>query len=189
MSNSCQIHLFLTKGVFKKKYFTFSDKDVATAKEELKNIINSSCQANETIDISESFDLNVSNEILFNEKTNTKDKTFNKLVEESKELFVKGNKQLALEKIWDAFERIKTINGTKKKEIVIQMAKNGLDLDKEILEDEFKNLTEIGNSYQIRHFETDKLPITKDEEIEYLYFRVLSLINLVLMKLKETKND
>ena len=183
-SNCYQIHKFLTEGVFKKKYFINSGKDVDIAKEELKKIIDNSCQANEVIDISDSFGLNISNEILFNEKTNTKDKTFNAMVDESKDLFIKGNKQLAIEKIWDAFERIKTNNGIKKTEIVSEISKGGLDLEDEELQKEFKTLTDIGNTYQIRHFETDKKPIKHDEEREYLYFRVLALINLTLIKLK-----
>lgn len=188
-SNSCQIHKFLTEGVFKRRYFIENGKDIEEAKMELKNIIDSSCKANELIDISESFGLNISNEILFNEEISTDDKTFNELVKESKDLFVKGNKQLAIEKIWDAFERIKTIDGIKKTEIVTEMSKNGLDLENEEIEKEFKTLTSIGNTYQIRHFETSKKPITNDEERCYLYFRVLALINLVLMKIKRLSND
>lgn len=188
-SNCVQIHKFLTEGVFKRRYFIENDKNIEEAKMELKNIIDSSCKANELVDISESFGLNISNEILFNEEISTYDKTFNDLVKESKDLFVKGNKQLAIEKIWDAFERIKTIDGIKKTEIVTEMSKNGLDLENEEIEKEFKILTTIGNTYQIRHFETNKKPITNDEERSYLYFRVLALINLVLVKIKRSLNE
>lgn len=187
--DSTQIYHVLTDGVFKWKYFVNSDKNVDIAKEELKNIIENSCKSNETIDISDVFGLNVSNEILFDKKINTKDNTLNELINTSKDFFIKGNKQFALEKIWDAFERIKTVDGIKKTQIIGKLSENGLDLNPNDLNLEFKNLTYIGDNYQIRHFETNKLPINNDNEKEYLYFRVLSLINLVISKLNIGENN
>ena len=48
----------------------------------------------------------------------------------------------------------------------------------EKLDAEFLELGKIGNNYQIRHFETGKIPISDIRLKEYWYQRCLSLINL-----------
>lgn len=45
---------------------------------------------------------------------------------------------------------------------------------------EFKVLTEIGNSYRIRHHEKNKIDILNDIHYEYFYKRCLSLISILL---------
>lgn len=104
------------------------------------------------------------------------DKYFKKQDEESK--------QRALEKIWDAFERVKTYYYTNNKkdsiEKIIQKISNEDTNLKNRLDTEFKELTEIGNNYQIRHFETNKKPITDIRIKEYWYTRCLAIINLVI---------
>lgn len=91
------------------------------------------------------------------------------------------NKQLALEKIWDAFEKMKTYYSVDKKSslkaIIDKISDRDAVLNKK-LNDEFAELTYIGNNYQIRHFETGKLPIKDVKLKEYLYARCLALINL-----------
>lgn len=185
ISNSYQIHKFLTEGVFKKKYFVEAQKDVTEAKQELAKIIEECYFSNQTIDISDAFGLNINNDILFNQNVHTSDSTFNDLIAKSKDFFIKGDKQTALEKIWDAFERIKTFNGITKKNFVAEIFSNNLSIDDNDINDEFKALTNIGNNYQIRHYETNKKPITNDKEKEYLYFRMLSLINLTILYLPQ----
>lgn len=93
------------------------------------------------------------------------------------------SKQRALEKIWDAFERMRTYYSPDKKKSatqIVNMISNG---DAELynnLNAEFLELGNIGNNYQIRHFETNKLPITDIRMKEYWYTRCLALINLVI---------
>lgn len=70
-------------------------------------------------------------------------------------------RQDSVEKIWDAFERLKTYYITLDKKhssekIVNDMA-GGNDKFVDLFNDEFKMLTEIGNKYRIRHHETDKI--------------------------------
>ena len=103
---------------------------------------------------------------------------------------IKYDKQIGLEKLWDSFERLKTYfeNGKKKK----QSADKVLEIisesfDKEFLENEFKNLTKIGNNYRIRHHETDKNELN-NKHINYFFFRMMSLIDLCLMYLNEEEN-
>ena len=40
---------------------------------------------------------------------------------------------------------------------------------------EAKILTDIGNQFQIRHFETDKIKLN-EEDVDYLYYRLFNLI-------------
>ncbi len=95
----------------------------------------------------------------------------------------------ALEKIWDAFERMKTYYQELKKkqsiEQLTELASSGNDDMKEELNKEAKELTRIGNEYQIRHFETDKKEIKQLEFVDYLFFRMLAFIHLIVTKLEK----
>ena len=98
------------------------------------------------------------------------------------------SKQSALEKVWDAFEKLKTYYSTDKRssvETILDRISDGDSVLKEKLNGEFKELTNIGNNYQIRHFETGKLPINDIRIKEYLYTRCLSLINLSIGFIEE----
>lgn len=92
----------------------------------------------------------------------------------------------ATEKLWDAFERIKTYCDVDKKTSITQLLKlisNGNGLLETYLDNEAKQLTEIGNKFQIRHFEQGKEEINDDNHLDYLFHRLLSLINLMTTKL------
>lgn len=181
-----EIHTIITKGLFKKKYFINSDKDIDIAKEEFKNVIEECITVNEVLDLSGLFNLNLNNELLFNKEIKTDDDIFNDLINESKRLYLKGEKQLALEKIWDSFERIKTYYFTDKQKSIKQLCELlSQDLSFEIFDSEYGKLSKIGNHYQIRHFETDKIIIKSEEEKEYLFFRMLALINFSVNRINE----
>ena len=97
---------------------------------------------------------------------------------------------MALDKLWDAFERSKTyINFTifledgkvdKRKSVDRVLDKlSGNDTNfKQLLNDECLALTKIGNDYQIRHYEKGKIAIENSDEIDYLFYRMFSYINL-----------
>lgn len=128
---------------------------------------------------------NVSNDAkeIVNIHLQTEDITINELIEESK-LYIRKDsieeKQIGLERIWHAFERFKTYFGEDKKKSVIQVLKkvsNGNQTLFEELEKECKVLTEIGNKFQIRHFEINKNKLNSVELKEYLYFRMLSFLS------------
>lgn len=117
---------------------------------------------------------------------NPKEPTLRDLVLEAERYFKKQDlesKQRALEKIWDAFERMKTYYSPDKKKStnqIINIISNG---DAELynkLDAEFFELGNIGNNYQIRHFETNKKPINDVRIKEYLYTRCLALINMII---------
>lgn len=90
------------------------------------------------------------------------------------------NRTDALEKIWDAFERIKSFynhsNKNESTEILIKKMCEGNKNISEMLEIEFRVLTAIGNNYRIRHHEMNKYDIENTNQVDYLYNRILSLI-------------
>lgn len=93
-------------------------------------------------------------------------------------------RQDSVEKIWDAFERLKTYYTTLDKKhssekIVSDMANENDDYI-DLFNDEFKMLTDIGNKYRIRHHETNKIDITDVRYYDYLFNRCLSLIALAI---------
>lgn len=181
--NIKDIYKIIKHGIFIRKNFD-NDAKIEVAQEELKNLIEDSIKARDTIDLSSLFNINVKNELLFNKEITTEDKTLNELIETSRKLFLQGEKQLAIEKLWDAFERMKTYISLHKKHSADEICSIlSSELDKQYFDSEFQTLTEIGNNYQIRHFEREKKPITDGLIIEYLYFRMLSLLDIVTQKL------
>jgi hypothetical protein len=93
----------------------------------------------------------------------------------------------AAEKIWDAFERLKTYYTEMSKRdsaarIVSNMS-NGQSDYNTLFEDEFKALTTIGNNFRIRHHETDKVNITDVRYYDYFFNRCLALIALAIQYL------
>jgi len=125
-------------------------------------------------------------EVLAHATFNTGDKDLDRLLETAREKFLNRSLDIrreGLEKLWDAWERLKTIEPGKDKK-----TQAGALLDKATtepnlrgrLEKEALELTEIGNNFMIRHTETNKTPITESQHVDYLFHRMLSLIRLLL---------
>lgn len=94
-----------------------------------------------------------------------------------------NDRQDALEKLWDAFERIKTLEpGAGKPEQVRALLDRTASSPKmrQYLENEARELTAIGNNLRIRHAETSQEQIQQSEHIDYLFHRMLSFLRLVL---------
>lgn len=53
-----------------------------------------------------------------------------------------------------------------------------------LFEDEFNSLTKIGNSFRIRHHETDKIEINDIRYYDYFFNRCLSLIATAIQYLQ-----
>jgi hypothetical protein len=91
----------------------------------------------------------------------------------------------ALEKLWDAFERLKTLElgGQKSQSIrqLIDRAAPGSPF-RDRLEAESSELTTIGNEFHIRHFEHNRssLPTPTATGVDYLFTRMLALIAYLL---------
>lgn len=121
----------------------------------------------------------------------TKEPDLRELIEIAESYFWKDDivsKQIALEKIWDALEKLKTYYTTDKKESV-QMVINKISQEDTGMSDTFNNefnyLTNFGNTHQIRHFETGKIAIKDVRMKEYWYMRCLALINLAIKYIEE----
>lgn len=124
--------------------------------------------------------------LYYKDEQKTIDEELDKLIQEAKERFHRtSDKEVALVMLWGAFERIKTFYGTNKRlsaeELINQIS---TDFDKSFIEKEFKELTTIGNSYRIRHHEQGKIEIQDIKHIEYLFLRMLALLNLCLENIK-----
>jgi hypothetical protein len=100
--------------------------------------------------------------------------------------FLSGDPDLrkeALEKLWDAWERLKTLEtGKDKKDSVrILLDKTAHDSAfRQTLRTEAQELSDIGNSYMIRHTEVGKTELASPEQVEYFFHRMFSLIRLIL---------
>ena len=196
--NIREIHALIARGLFKKAYFNdcFPDRDnfkvsYPDALNEFKAFVDYSLSANTPLDLSSVLDLNVNIDLLFDNVSNTEDSELNELIEEARKRFLhKNDKQVALEKLWDAFERVKTYyqhEGLDKKKSASKLVETiAHDFDIEFINSEFNALTNIGNGYRIRHHETDKKELTPEHR-NYFFFRMLSLIDLCLVYLNKKK--
>ena len=94
----------------------------------------------------------------------------------------------SLEKLWDAYERLKSMKDPGNKKRSIERLINGIGLAAPLaqeLDAEMRALTSIGNTFRIRHSEVDKLPIGKTEVVDYLFGRMFCLIWLLLQQADE----
>ena len=215
--NIKDIHTLLSQGLFKKKYFIEysnklnnelpediykhpnadqfiinTDECIQKAKKEFESFIKDSIEMNDIFDLSVVLDMNVNIELLFDNKAKTEDIALNELIDEAKDRFLnRDDKQIALEKLWDAFERLKTFfsdlekkGKDKNKSAAKIVGIISKDFDKDFINDEFKKLTSIGNDYRIRHHEQNKLELTSNHT-NYFFFRMLTLIDLCLVYLNE----
>ncbi len=90
----------------------------------------------------------------------------------------------ALEKLWDAFERLKTLEpGVNKREqaeaLLDRVAASGSAF-RQALAREAMELTGIGNSFRIRHSEVTQEALTSPDQIDYLFTRMFAFVRMVL---------
>lgn len=123
------------------------------------------------------------------------EKGLKELVDTAYGLFINSaaidDKKLAVDKIWDSFERIKSLyNTNKKRSVSILVAKIAND-DKqmfELLDKEFNELTRIGNNFNIRHYEIRCTEIKDVNYLEYFFHRCYILLRLAI-KFVNTDNN
>lgn len=111
------------------------------------------------------------------------------LIQEANKYYEKGNLKIAVEKLWDAFERLKTYYSPtldKKKSVnrIIDDMSGNKEPFKKMFDQEFYDLTTIGNNFRIRHHETTKVDIEDSRHYDYLYKRCLSLITTAIRYLE-----
>lgn len=118
----------------------------------------------------------------------TGDSILNKMLEDSRSKFFSPKDEIrreSLEKLWDAWERIKTIEDpeNKKESIKIILDKAAPEPKfRERLENESIELTYIGNNFLIRHSEIGKPPVETIEQVDYLFHRLFAMIIFVLAR-------
>ncbi|MDR3057671.1 MAG: hypothetical protein LBU84_05965 [Prevotella sp.] len=120
-----------------------------------------------------------------------KERGLKELIEEALLLYKSNipDKQTAVEKLWDAFERLKTYYGgsNQKKDSITRIVDeiaNGNEIYIALFDEEFSKLTKLGNDYRIRHHETDKIEIIDKNYYDYFFQRCFALLNLASKYLK-----
>ena len=112
------------------------------------------------------------------------------LLREAKKFYDEGDKATAVEKLWDAFERLKTYYSPTldKKNSTVRIVKElaySNDPMYAVFNDECKLLTSIGNNFRIRHHEKSKIEISEDLHYDYFYKRCMALISVALERLSK----
>ena len=95
------------------------------------------------------------------------------------------SRQEALEALWDAWERLKTLDGQGDKKATTKLmldttAGEQSPQFRDALEREADELRTVGNSLRIRHSETTQEALAWPEHADYLFYRLFSLTRLVL---------
>ena len=103
-------------------------------------------------------------------------------------------RQDALEKLWGAFERLKTIEGGKDKKaraaaLIDRAISDDAPVFRSVVQTEFKAMTKAGNELRIRHFEVGHEPVGETGEKDYLFMRLYSLIWLMLKRTRRLSED
>lgn len=122
----------------------------------------------------------------------TRDRILNEMLENARTKFLDPNpvvRRESVERLWDCWERIKTLEMPRDKKASVHLLLNKVTAQKEVwdmLEEEARKLTNIGNSFHIRHTETKQTLVSDSHIIDYLFHRLFSMITL-LLKIKPNK--
>jgi hypothetical protein len=95
----------------------------------------------------------------------------------------------AVERLWDAWERLKSIDDPSNKQKSITQLLNNAAIEpkfRDLLDEEARKLTAIGNSFHIRHSEVTQIAIQNTLHLDYLFHRLFSII-ILLLKTRKSK--
>lgn len=120
----------------------------------------------------------------------TSDSKLNCLLDSARRKFLDKNeatRREALNVLWDAWERLKTLgSGSDKKEQIKALldatAGSSSSKFREVLEQDAQALTKIGNTLHIRHSEVGQEPIANNEHVDYLFHRLFALVQVILRR-------
>jgi hypothetical protein len=95
----------------------------------------------------------------------------------------------ALEKLWDAFERIKTVGAgadkaAKAEAMLDSMCGPTSPKFREAMSAEARALTSIGNGLQIRHSETTQERLVWSEHVDYLFHRMFAFLQFAVRTIR-----
>lgn len=119
---------------------------------------------------------------------NTGDRTLDNMLDECLAKFSDRNplvRREALERLWDAWERLKSLADPSDKKRSIKVILDVTATEPSLrarLEAEAQELNSIGNSHLIRHSEVSQVPVIDVEHIDYLFHRLFAMIQLMLKK-------
>lgn len=93
------------------------------------------------------------------------------------------DRTMALEKLWDGFERLKTLDSPGKKPASIAVLLNNISSPefRTFVDDEMTRLTNLGNNFEIRHHEVGKHPVPLEAQ-DYIFVRMTSLVTYLLQE-------
>lgn len=117
----------------------------------------------------------------------TGDSDLDTLLEQARKKYLDRSPQVRLEslhRLWGALERMKTVEHQDKKKgirLLISKATSESQLAT-VIDDELRTLTDIGNSFQIRHYETGTIGVNPGD-VDYLFHRAFATV-AHLLKLK-----
>lgn len=94
-----------------------------------------------------------------------------------------GDRTMAIERLWDGFERLKTIDVPGNKKMSATKLLETIDSEpfRDVIKEEMRVLTDLGNNFTIRHHETNRHPVPSDSQ-DYLFVRMSSLIAFLLQQ-------
>ena len=124
--------------------------------------------------------------IIQNSEFNTEDPTFNELMDTARKKFLNPDietRKEALEKLWDAWQRLKSFEPGKDTKDSIEKLLNKVSKEPkffEVLNKDAHALSDIGNDFMIRHTEKNKVKIDSPNQIDYFFYRLFSLIYYIL---------
>jgi hypothetical protein len=116
----------------------------------------------------------------------TGDHDLDRLLETAREKFLNRALEIrkeGLEKLWDAWERLKTIEPGADKPAQVKAILDKAAAEPVLrarLETEARELNFIGNNLMIRHTEVGKPPIAESAQVDYLFHRMFSMIRLLI---------
>lgn len=118
------------------------------------------------------------------------DEQLDQMLETALQKFVDPDEEVrrdGLDNLWGAFERLKTTaKGRDKKEgakaILDEVAGSESSKFRIELDREAQALTRIGNSFLIRHKETTQERLARPADVDFLFYRLLAFINLILRR-------
>lgn len=101
-----------------------------------------------------------------------------------------ASRRVAVEKLWDAWERLKTLlaaNPSVGNKMLLDIAGDEPKF-RALLEDDAMQLHGAGNIFHIRHFKTESTEIARIEQYDYLFHRLFALVNLLLVSLRNKES-
>ena len=117
------------------------------------------------------------------------DTTLDEMLEESRNKFLNPAPSIrreAVERLWDCWERLKSLENPSNKKLSVEslLSKAANDASfRAVLDAEARALTDIGNSFHIRHSEVSQSAVTDPGHVDYLFHRLYSMIQLLLSRL------